>query len=597
MLGNARRLLTCGLVLGLLGALPLLAQESATLIENVRLFDGDTVRESVDVLVEGLTISAVGQDLEAPPAAHRVDGSGHTLLPGLIDSHTHAFGDVLTDALNWGVTTELDMFTAWSAAKALREEQRNGGAAHRADLFSAGTLITAEGGHGTQFGLPIPTLDNADDAAAHIAARVEEGSDYIKIVLEDGRTIGRKINTLSDAAARSAVAAAHDHQKLAVVHVSTLEKAKLALDAGADGLVHIYDSGEPDAEFVKAAAERGLFVVPTLTVLDTVTAGGGGGGAQLAQDEDLRPFLSSDQAGRLRAVFGKREPQKERFAKIQGVVRDLHEAGVPILAGSDAPNPGTAHGISVHREMELLVGAGLEPIEALKAATSNAASAFRLNDRGRIATGLKADMVLVDGDPTKDILATRRIAGIWKDGERFERRNFQAAQEITKTERAPGLFTTFDDGTLKAAYGSWMPSTDTMAGGKSTLDLSFIDEGAEGSPGALRVTGELVKGFMFPWSGPMFSPGSQPMEAVDASAATKVRFWARGVGTLRVMLFAESIGQIPAQTTVELTADWKQHEVPFATFDVDGSDFMALLFSGHTRGKFAFDLDGIELAP
>lgn len=592
----APRILFAFLV-ALCGSLPLIAQDTATLIEDVRLFDGETVVEGVDVLIEGAKIAAVGLDLEAPASAQRIDGSDHTLLPGLIDSHTHAFGDVLTDALNWGVTTELDMFTAWAAAKALREEQKDGGAPHRADLFSAGTLITAEGGHGTQYGMPIPTLDDPADAAAHIAARVEEGSDYIKIVLEDGSTIGREINTLSDAAARAAVKAAHEHDKLAVVHVSTLAKAKLALDAGADGLVHIYDSGEPAPDFVQAAAESGLFVVPTLTVLDTVTRGGGGGGAQLADDESLMPHLSDAQSGGLRAVFGRSTAETERFDGIQSVVLALHRAGVPILAGSDAPNPGTAHGISVHREMELLVDAGLTPLEALKAATSNAAAAFELSDRGRVAPGLKADLVLVAGDPTTDIFATRRIAGIWKDGQRFERRTFEGEVESARPERDAGLISSFDDGSMQATYGSWMPSTDTMAGGKSTLDLEVISEGADGSSGALRVTGELVKGFAFPWSGPMFAPGSRPMEAVDASSATKIRFWARGEGEVRVMLFAESIGQIPAQTTVELTEDWKQHEVPFATFDVDGSDLMALLFSGNGLGEFAFDLDGIELAP
>ena len=86
---------------------------------------------------------------------------------------------------------------------------------------------------------------------------------------------------------------------------------------------------------------------------------------------------------------------------------------------SAAPNPGTAHGASVHRELELLVRAGLSPVEALHAATAAPADAFGLDDRGRIAPGMKAD--LVRGDATRDVLATRDLAGIWKDGVRVER--------------------------------------------------------------------------------------------------------------------------------------------------------------------------------
>ena len=103
-------------------------------------------------------------------------------------------------------------------------------------------------------------------------------------------------------------------------------------------------------------------------------------------------------------------------------VRGLRAAGVTILAGTDVPNPGTAQGASLHGEMELLVEAGLTPAEALRAATSAPAEVFGLKDRGRIAPGLRADLVLVEGDPSLDIRATRAIVGIWKAGSAVERR-------------------------------------------------------------------------------------------------------------------------------------------------------------------------------
>jgi imidazolonepropionase-like amidohydrolase len=94
---------------------------------------------------------------------------------------------------------------------------------------------------------------------------------------------------------------------------------------------------------------------------------------------------------------------------------------VPVLAGTDAPAPGLTYGASLHRELEHLVNAGLTPTAALAAATSAIARAFRLSDRGRIRAGLRADLLLVDGDPSKDIRATRNIVAIWKQGVRVQR--------------------------------------------------------------------------------------------------------------------------------------------------------------------------------
>jgi imidazolonepropionase-like amidohydrolase len=107
--------------------------------------------------------------------------------------------------------------------------------------------------------------------------------------------------------------------------------------------------------------------------------------------------------------------QSLAFAKES--VRLLHAAGVPILAGTDSPT----HGVSIHRDLELLVQAGLEPRDALEAATSAAARAFGFRDRGRIAQGLRADLLLVQGDPTVNIKATRAIRRIWKAGVEVER--------------------------------------------------------------------------------------------------------------------------------------------------------------------------------
>jgi imidazolonepropionase-like amidohydrolase len=111
------------------------------------------------------------------------------------------------------------------------------------------------------------------------------------------------------------------------------------------------------------------------------------------------------------------------YANSRASVRRLHEVGVPILAGSDANADAAApfsppHGQSLHTELGLLVDAGLTPVEALRAATSHAADAFGLTDCGAVAPGRRADLVLVDGDPTTDIQATQRIKHVWAGGVR-----------------------------------------------------------------------------------------------------------------------------------------------------------------------------------
>ncbi len=118
-------------------------------------------------------------------------------------------------------------------------------------------------------------------------------------------------------------------------------------------------------------------------------------------------------------------------------VRLLHEAGVPILVGTDAPNPGTFYGVSMHRELELLVRAGLTPLEALAGATSRAAAAFDLEDRGRIAPGLRADLLLVEGDPTTDIMQSRDVSGIWKEGRRWKLE--LGLEQVTQLRREGGV--------------------------------------------------------------------------------------------------------------------------------------------------------------
>lgn len=584
------------------------ATTGSFVVRNVRIFDGRAVVENSDVWVEDGKIHAVGKQLHVPGNIKDVNGAGDTLLPGLIDSHTHTWGDALKKALIFGVTTELDMFTDINYVRQVKKEEAQGKDLDMADVRSAGTLATAAGGHGTEYGFTIPTISSAAEAAPWVHARILEGSDYIKLVYDDASSYGRHIPTLSKETMKAVIDAAHQHGKLAVVHISSQQQARDSIEAGADGLAHLFTDSPPAADFAPFIVKHHAFVVPTLTVLEGVS--GAPGGESLTTDPRLERYLAQADIANLKQAFPRsRTKLSEKYA--EQAVRQLAAAHVPILAGTDAPNPGTSHGASIHRELELLVRSGMTPAEALAAATSVPASVFHLPDRGEIAAGKRADLLLVKGDPTKDITATRAIVAVWKLGVRSDRDGYAAEiqkdeLEAAKAKRAPpppgsedGLISDFEDGKVSAKFGKgWSISTDSIMGGKSSSKMKSVDGGANGSKHSLRVFGEIDGGLPFAWAGAMFSPGEQVFAPANLSAKKKIVFCAKGDGqTYRVMIFTQSGGAIPAQQTFAAGKDWKQYTFPFSAFNgTDGHDLSAILFvAGPGAGKFDFQIDDIRL--
>jgi imidazolonepropionase-like amidohydrolase len=576
-------------------------------IRGARVFDGHRVLEQADVWVENGKIKAIGNNLRIPTDVKVVEAAGDTLLPGLIDSHTHAWGDALKEAEIFGVTTELDMFTDVKYAQQIKKEQAEGKDLDLADLRSAGTLATAPGGHGTEYGIPIPTLSSPGEAQAWVDARVAEGSDYIKIIVDDATAYGAHRPTLNMETVKALIDAAHKRGKLAVVHIGKQEDARKVIEAGADVLAHLFADSAPDADFASLAKVHHAFVVPTLTVLDSVS--GAPSGESLVSDAHLAPYLTTADIAGLKRSFPKFPASlSEKYA--EQTVAQLNAAHVPVLAGTDAPNPGTGHGVSMHRELELLVRSGLTPVEALTAATSAPATAFHLDDRGVIAPGKRADLLLVKRDPTHDILATRDIVSVWKLGVEDDRASYRAATEKAKEEAAKaaqsapagveaGLISDFEDGTPGSKFGvGWMVSTDSIAGGKSTGEMKVIDGGANGDKHALEISGIIDGGLPYAWSGVMWAPGNQPFVPVNLSSQKNISFYTKGDGgTYRVLVFTESGGRIPAQQTFTSGPEWKKISLPFSSFNgTDGHDVGGILFvGGPAAGKFNFEVDDIRL--
>ena len=340
-------------------------------ITNVHIFGQNGFGEPQSLMVEDGKIVAEANE------AHEIDGECGFLLPGLIDAHVHLRGVEQFEKLSkWGVTTALDMACfPLSQVEPFRNQKG------MTDFRSAGVPATSPGSLHSKI-LPLPTeslLNGPENASQFVAQRISEGSDYIKVISD--------IPGPSQAILTAVTKAAHEHGKLCVAHASSYTPYHMAQTAGVDVVTHVPLDKALDAAAASQMAENGRIAVPTLVMMFGVAKSG------------IRPGLD--------------------YAHSRESVTALHKAGVPILAGTDAnahPAMGVPHGESLHRELELMVEAGMSTIEVLQAATALPAKYFDLGDRGVIEAGKRADLLLLSQDPLKDIKATRSIRRVWCQG-------------------------------------------------------------------------------------------------------------------------------------------------------------------------------------
>ncbi|MFC2165257.1 CIA30 family protein [Acidobacteriota bacterium] len=587
---------------------PLTGNTETTAIKDVRIFDGVDVIPKGTVVFQDGKITAVGKDALIPAGAKVIDGSEKTLLPGLMDAHIHLISpELLKQSLVFGVTTNIDMFMDVKVMSSIKKKQAEGKAHDAAHLISPGTLVTAPGGHGTQYGIAIPTITKPEEAQKFVDDRIAEGSDFIKIIYEDGSAFNMTLPTINKEILTALVKAAHKRKKIAVVHACSLEFCHHTFEAGADGLVHLYFDGAYDPEFGRIAASKNIFVIPTLSVLESMS------GIKvlptLDKDPHLSPYLTPQDIGAIKTKSPINTGEAS-YRAAEKALRQLKEAGVPILAGTDMPNPGMIIGASLHRELELLVAAGLTPLEALRGATSIPAEKFSVEGRGLIKPGYQADLLLVNGDPTKDVKATREILDVWKDGYRVDRAKYlakvkKALEGVEKLKAAPppeyalpGLISDFEGAEVTAKFGAgWSVSTDAMMGGKSKAEYEIVKGGAQESKGSLLITGNIVGDSPAKWAGALFSPGKRMMMPANLSFKKSISFWAKGDGkSYAILIFAQSLGYQPATQSFTATPEWKEYVFTYQSFGLEGYDIMGIFIGGSmTNGPFSLQIDDVRL--
>lgn len=388
-------------------------------IAGVRIFDGKATLGAGHVVIADGRIVEVSTSGRVPSGMPVHDGGGATLLPGLIDAHMHYLGPPRTDGPRFGVTTEISLVDDPATQQDKERLRRSYAPTPLPSLWSAGWWATVPGGWGSDGAPNVPVLRPGDDPAAFVADRLAEGSDIIKLALEDVGLDGKPIPVLSAAQINGLVSAATRARVPSVAHVSKVSLATTALEAGITGLAHVPVDVELDPAFLELARSSGAFVTPTLTLMSALSDTDDPARAAVITDPRVAPYLSPGQRDLLAAPWGFED--RGRLESAARNVAALHRAGVPIVAGTDSGVPGVAHGVSLIVELELLVGAGLSPSAALTAATSAPADAYGLPGRGRIGPGHRADLVLVNGDPTRDITAMRDVAAVWRNGTRVDR--------------------------------------------------------------------------------------------------------------------------------------------------------------------------------
>ncbi len=466
-------------------------------------------------------------------------------------------------------------------------------------MFSSTILATTKGGHGTEYGFKIPVLENTNQVESFVKDRIIQGADYIKTVYNAKEAKRQHFPSVSYEILEALITQTHVQEKILVVHVDNLISARHAIELGANGIVHSFMDQVVDDEFVSLMLKNNAFIIPTLSVNASITQLSNT--QKLLSNDSIKKYLNPNQTTQLKSGFPDFGIPKEALDIAFQSVKKLSDNGVSILAGTDAPNPGTTHGASLHGELMFLVQAGLTNEQSIHAATGAARKFFPIADRGIIKIDTLASMVMVDGNPFDNIEDSSNIVGIWKNGQFLNRKSETSAEKNRLIK--PHLVSDFNSATsADKPIDGILKTTDEFAGGKSTGSTKLLTK--EGDDQFLQIQGELKKGFIFPWSGIAYLPTQSMNKAADFSQIKSISFSAKTNTAktnseplvLSVLVFQQGSFQ-PFERTIELTNEWQSYDVKLKSFgQVDWSNIVNIsIVNNKALGKFNFSIDNLKL--
>jgi imidazolonepropionase-like amidohydrolase len=459
-----KRLLAIGLLLVWASGIfaqdgPRFAHDGPALISGVRVIDGlgNAPVESQDILVKDGKIAAIGPSgsLMAPDGALRIDGAGMTAMPGLIDMHVHINGGWVNGTLpeeehqpmydDWtvqrslsghlysGVTTILDTGSERPEWIVATRDRINKGELVGPRAFTVGGVWTQTP---SGWGGPAPT----------IVTDIESIPGKMQWYIDNDIQIIKLYTGMSPQAAQFVVAEAHKNGIRAIADFWKMNMDTIIMEAtGLDGWAH--SSPKPvSAENNKWMAENDRFVIATANVGEMLS------GMRVVDEESSKAMLQEplivdiwgedvvnqfyDLYPRIRHEFYEGPDsfyQQNNFGDMSKIranffpnIKGAYDAGVLIAGGSDFPYPSLWAGEAMHREMELLVMAGIPPLEAIRICTSNAAIILKRDKNfGSLQKGLSADLLIVEGNPAENISDSRNVRYVFLRGKQVDRESLK----------------------------------------------------------------------------------------------------------------------------------------------------------------------------
>ncbi len=421
-------------------ALPLLATSTPAEVmtfQNATIIDGTgkpAVEEATLVVRDG-KIAAIGKDAEVPQEGDIVDLKGKTVIPALIAGHAHlglikgpkaAAANVTEENVRhqleryaeYGVGAVLSLGVDGDFIYKLREERN-------ADPTAGPAIFTAGLGFGTKDGMPpiaagfdhVHRPGTAEEAARQVDALAALKPDFVKVWID--QPAGPDPARMSPEVRTAVIGGAKKHGLKVAAHIHDLADAKSAVAEGADLIAHSVRDAAVDDDFIRMMKEKHVFYIPTLFLDEASFAYADR--PEWSREEFFKKALEPGVDELIDpADFKPKAGGREALQMALQNLNRLHKAGVKIGMGTDSgATPLRVQGYGEHREMQLMVSAGMTPLEVIHSATAVNAELLGVQDKtGTLEAGKQADFVVLSADPSQDIRNTEKIESVWIGGKK-----------------------------------------------------------------------------------------------------------------------------------------------------------------------------------